>query len=292
MKEDRIKTRKDEIRFKTLEPKKLLNTWTTQKVCRYWMEDFVDQDTNEVVSIKRNEVILSRGTLITQDVLQKISFWIQEGTLTEPIEVSNQKRLAIELISTHLYPWTIQVIFEGNRKHRFICYAPDITTTLEIVKDFVELNFSDNFSILQVKEMDSCIILEDNLTDRHIDLEKAYLAEEISFDEYTHAKALGGDEDQNEVEDRKFYQMEVTIIFSDDQKSTKNFIIHTFDTDRALVCISHYIQKLEEKIAAQHEEKGYDPYEIREFKLRIEKAVPMPMNTFIPKEFSLAYAPE
>ncbi len=42
------------------------------RVLRTWMEDFVDEDTGEVVSIERNEVLLERDTTITEDNLDLI----------------------------------------------------------------------------------------------------------------------------------------------------------------------------------------------------------------------------
>ncbi len=42
------------------------------RVLRTWMEDFVDEDTGEVVSIERNEVLLERDTIITVDNLDLI----------------------------------------------------------------------------------------------------------------------------------------------------------------------------------------------------------------------------
>ncbi len=43
------------------------------RVLRTWMEDFVDEDTGEVVSIERNEVLLERDTTITEDNLDLIA---------------------------------------------------------------------------------------------------------------------------------------------------------------------------------------------------------------------------
>ena len=53
--------------------------------------------------------------------------------------------------------------------------------------------------------------------------------------------------------------------------------------------ISHYLKTWEEKRQKEHEEKGYSKYEIRDFKLCIEKAGPMPVGAFVPKEFTMAY---
>ena len=42
------------------------------RVLKSWLEDFVDEDTGEVVSIERNEVILDRDTLLEKDHIQEI----------------------------------------------------------------------------------------------------------------------------------------------------------------------------------------------------------------------------
>jgi DNA-directed RNA polymerase subunit beta len=47
------------------------------RVLRTWMEDFVDEDTGEVVSIERNEVLLERDTTITEDNIDAI---VDSGT--------------------------------------------------------------------------------------------------------------------------------------------------------------------------------------------------------------------
>ena len=42
------------------------------RVLRTWVEDFVDEDTGEVVSIERNEVVLERDTIIDEDSIDAI----------------------------------------------------------------------------------------------------------------------------------------------------------------------------------------------------------------------------
>ena len=42
------------------------------RVLRTWVEDFVDEDTGEVVSIERNEIVLERDTVLDQDALDLI----------------------------------------------------------------------------------------------------------------------------------------------------------------------------------------------------------------------------
>ncbi|HEU0228772.1 MAG TPA: DNA-directed RNA polymerase subunit beta, partial [Arachidicoccus soli] len=43
------------------------------RVLKAWVEDFVDEDTGEVVSLERNEVVLERDTLLDEETIQIIS---------------------------------------------------------------------------------------------------------------------------------------------------------------------------------------------------------------------------
>ena len=42
------------------------------RVLKSWVEDFVDEDTGEVVSIERNEVLIDRETIIEQEHIDAI----------------------------------------------------------------------------------------------------------------------------------------------------------------------------------------------------------------------------
>ena len=66
METNNIQTRKDEIRFFTNKPEEMLGKYLAKRLLRTWQEDFVDNDTGEVVSIDRNEIIADRGQLITR----------------------------------------------------------------------------------------------------------------------------------------------------------------------------------------------------------------------------------
>ena len=57
--------------------KKLVGRKLAARVLKTWVEDFVDEDTGEVVSIERNEVILDRETVIEADQVDMI---VDSGT--------------------------------------------------------------------------------------------------------------------------------------------------------------------------------------------------------------------
>lgn len=62
----------DEIKVSKVALKKLVGRKLAARVLKTWVEDFVDEDTGEVVSIERNEVIIDRETVIENDHVDMI----------------------------------------------------------------------------------------------------------------------------------------------------------------------------------------------------------------------------
>ena len=62
----------DEIEVTKKSLEKNIGRRLAARVLKSWMEDFVDEDTGEVVSIERNEVILERDTYLDEDNIQLI----------------------------------------------------------------------------------------------------------------------------------------------------------------------------------------------------------------------------
>lgn len=62
--------------------------YLSKNALKTWQEDFIDEDTGEVVSIERNEVIVRRGALLDDLTISLLS----ENGITD-IEVSEIKRL-------------------------------------------------------------------------------------------------------------------------------------------------------------------------------------------------------
>ena len=52
--------------------KKIVGRKLAARVLKTWIEDFVDEDTGEVVSIERNEVIIDRETVIEEEHINEI----------------------------------------------------------------------------------------------------------------------------------------------------------------------------------------------------------------------------
>ena len=62
----------EEVKVSKAGLKKILGRKLAARVLNTWYEDFVDEDTGEVISIERNEVILDRDTIIGKENIEKI----------------------------------------------------------------------------------------------------------------------------------------------------------------------------------------------------------------------------
>ena len=62
----------EELRVNKTNLKKALGRKLAARVLHTWVEDFVDEDTGEVVSIERNDVVIDRETVLEEDHIQDI----------------------------------------------------------------------------------------------------------------------------------------------------------------------------------------------------------------------------
>ena len=271
---EKIQTRKDEVRFKTSDIRRIIGKYLAANVLRTWNEDFVDDDTGEVVTIERNEILFERGKYIDNDLATEINFYLQSEDVKE-VEVSNQRRLAYENKRTSLYPFKISATI-GGKRHNFILQAQNIIKAYEVATDYIELNFTQPFDIVGIKLMDRIIILNDRLR-KHVEAQEGANEEgEESND---------GEDQRN---DTKYYKVEADVVIQSEDEEEPNkrnydFVVKTRDVDTAKVVITAWINsKIKERIEKENEEcKVVD--------ISILAASPFACNAIVEKAFCLAY---
>jgi DNA-directed RNA polymerase subunit beta len=62
----------EEVKVSKTALKKILGRKLAARVLNTWHEDFVDEDTGEVISIERNEIVIDRDTVIEKDHIEEI----------------------------------------------------------------------------------------------------------------------------------------------------------------------------------------------------------------------------
>ena len=297
-----IESRKTEIRYVTSDPKRMLGKWVARRAIKTWNKDFIDEKTGEPVSVDCNEVLLERGTYISQDVLSSICFMMQEGSIKE-VEVSNQNRQGMLLENRSLYPYKAAAKIDGKRKS-FLLYAKSVANALLIMVDFIELNYKGVFEITDIKEMEYCVVIVDSLKSadtRRYELDSAYLKGDISMDEFVEAIcdniAKGNTDwntdDESKKETRKFYQIGAYVVLHDDKEGDIEedhaFIVQTFSAVRANMLIEKWLRDQQEKRfieSKNHPERTFVKYQINS---SIEESKIIPVGQFIPVSFSEVY---
>jgi DNA-directed RNA polymerase subunit beta len=110
------------------------------RVLRTWVEDFVDEDTGEVVSIDRNEVLLERDTVLTEEDIEMI---LDSGSKSiilhrEDVNVADYSIIynTLQKDNSNSEKEAVEVIYRQLRNTE----APDEATAREVIQS---LFFSD-----------------------------------------------------------------------------------------------------------------------------------------------------
>lgn len=274
--QERTETRKDEIRYRTADTRRMVGKFLAERVNKKWVEDFADKDTGEIISVERTSILFEGGKYIDEETAQSISFHIQCGDITD-VEVSNQRRLARPDKRSSLLPYKATAVI-GNKRKSFILQAQSATLAIEVVTDFIELNFTSPFVVDSVKAMPGCIILNDRFRRAVEEVEGGNEAGEESPD---------GEETRD---DTRYYRIEADVTAErteededDPRPYSYEFIVKTRDIDTAKAVITAWLNTTLKKKA---EEEGR---ETRTFEVSLTAATPFSLNAIIPYAFCAAY---
>ena len=89
----------DEVRVSKAGLKRVLGRKLVARVLKTWFEDFVDEDTGEVVSIERNEVLLDRDVVLETEHIEVI---MEAGVKTILLHKQNSESSEFEIIHNTL----------------------------------------------------------------------------------------------------------------------------------------------------------------------------------------------
>ncbi|AZA74753.1 hypothetical protein [Chryseobacterium indoltheticum] len=146
----KLQTKFEEEVLITSDVELMKGMYTRKRVLRGWSEDFIDEDTGEVVSIERHEIVMDRGILIDNSNISILQFHLAAGDL-ESVELSNQKRDGI-FYSSMGSIWSVTASINGKNKNIYL-YANSPDMALAIAKDFIEQQYPGGFGISSLKEM-------------------------------------------------------------------------------------------------------------------------------------------
>ena len=79
--------------IETNKPEEMMHKYLAENAVKTWMEDFVDKETGEPVSIERHEVIFEKGTYIDESLWPKLLFSIKAEEI-KTVKVCEERPLA------------------------------------------------------------------------------------------------------------------------------------------------------------------------------------------------------
>jgi DNA-directed RNA polymerase subunit beta len=109
------------------------------RVLRSWVEDFVDEDTGEVVSIERNEVVLERDSVLDAEAIEMISEMEVKSVFVQKEEVSGDFAIIYNTLNKDTSNSELEAVQHIYRQLRG-ADAPDNETARGIID---KLFFSD-----------------------------------------------------------------------------------------------------------------------------------------------------
>ena len=130
----------DEVKVTKTNLKKAVGRKLAARVLQTWVEDFVDEDTGEVVSIERNSVIVDRETVLTEEHIEPI---IESGVKTIILHKENLSGVDFSIIYNTLQKDTCNSEVDAVRyiyRQLRASEAPDDATARDTID---KLFFSD-----------------------------------------------------------------------------------------------------------------------------------------------------
>ena len=151
--------------YETRKPEEMLNKYLARPVVKKWIEDFKDEETGDIVSVERNEVLFNSGTEITQDVLVKLRFsmdadGIETVCVTElPPVVKRETSRTSHIVTISNSITSAKVYVQG-------CRTPE--DAAQLVCDYhsvypMECMGRSNFSVIESKVTTSRFIFSEEL---------------------------------------------------------------------------------------------------------------------------------
>ena len=129
----------DEVKVDKKSLQKYIGKRLAARVLRTWVEDFVDEDTGEVVSIERNEIVLERDTVLDEENIDTISDMDVKSVFVQKEEVSGDYAIIYNTLNKDTSNSELEAVQHIYRQLRG-ADAPDNETARGIID---KLFFSD-----------------------------------------------------------------------------------------------------------------------------------------------------
>lgn len=244
-----LKRPQDFKMHKTSDPKVLLYKYLVKPLHRKWMEDYIDQDTGEVVSIERSELVAGVGQ-IGQDELQQITFALQTGDIKE-VEYCCHDLGDVQILEAGR-TFLVEYLVNFDERKRCLVFAKGIGQAMQIIADYNSVNCG-SFARMEFVSI------------------KAVVAVFIPDND----KCIPDDEQEGFDKLKDYYKVNVKFVSFDGEYS-RDYIITADEVGKAKSRVERYIKN---DFAEVHEEPHFN----------VRKAMPFEVDYVVPVEYCKMY---
>lgn len=234
---------------KTSDPKVLLFKYLVKPLRRTWNEDFTDEDTGEVVSIERSELVADVGQ-IGQDELQQITFALQAGDIKE-VEYCCHDLGRVEIAEAGR-TFLVEYLVNFDERKRCLVFAKGIGQSMQIIADYNSVNFCSRTRIefVSIKAVVAVFIPDND-------------------------KCIPEDEQEGFDKLKDYYKVNVKFVTFESEYS-KDYIITADEVGKAKSRVERYIKN---NFAEAIEEPHFN----------VRKAMPFEVDYVVPVEYCKMY---
>ena len=198
-----------ELIKKTMNVEDAKGWYLMQNEKRYWMEDFLDEDTGDVVPTERSEIICEKGAQLNELL---ISLLQENGIKT--VKVSNIPMRGSQEKYMNLWETVLKVTEKGNsRKRSYIVTADSPAAAEAFVSEYFEINIEAAFELVKVNQVEYNKVI------------KVYDTERESYE------ASG-------THNAKWYKCQIYAMVDDDGEGTsagcRNLLVLAFSFENAI----------------------------------------------------------
>jgi hypothetical protein len=197
-------------------------SYLAERVLRTWDEDFADEDTGNIVTIQRNEILFDKGILIDGDILTQINFYLQSEGIKDVLVSNQQRKGKVVKNSTSVYCVAVR---DGKKKRNYYLYANSVVMAMAIITDFLEQKIKGGFSFVAIREL-----------------------------EYSNLIPAQEEADSDESE-KDFYKVEIEITYEEGEAFEQLYILQASDAEEAKESIIRFISL---KMKEENREKSFE----------------------------------
>ena len=234
---------------KTSDPKVLLFKYLVKPLYRTWMEDYTDEDTGEVVSIERSELVAGVGQ-IGQNELQQITFALQAGDIKE-VEYCCHDLGDVQILEAGR-TFLVEYLVNFDERKRCLVFAKGIGQAMQIIADYNSVNCGsfERMEFVSIKSVVAVFIPDND-------------------------KCIPADEQEGFDKLKDYYKVNVKFI-SFDEEYSRDYIITADEVGKAKSRVERYIKN---NFAKENEEPHFN----------VRKAMPFEVDYVVPVEYCKMY---